>query len=312
MKRFCSFLLILLIVNCQCDINLKSYAMSETNTYAKALKDCVLYKSSEMTYNVDNIYFIIPESYFVVVLDNVSDNCFKVQYDKYVGYVDSSYLVIATFIPIVKTLESVTCDIKQTSGTQIWNKPSSDGAVLTTISAGTKNISYIAKVYGEIPSGGESNLWYYISYTPKFSSTNVYEGYIYSENVANISEIVFNAEINPEILDDEFLNDDVIYISSSMKTVLVVFIAVPIILLILIILYKLMKNLRKNTKLNNFEEKYNRENISYENDYVKENNENTLLKSKLHQMQKFPLFRKTNYKKHYPPFPNYDSEDDLL
>ena len=43
---------------------------------------------------------------------------------EFVGYVKASTVMIATFIPIVKTLDDVTLDIKENAGTQIWNKPS--------------------------------------------------------------------------------------------------------------------------------------------------------------------------------------------
>lgn len=318
MKKIYCFIFCL-ILNFNYKSNVETYAKSETNTYAKALDYCVFYKSSDLKNEIDNIYFVIPETYFVIVLETVSDECFKVQYDKYVGYVKSSSVVIATFIPIVKTLEGVTCSIKETSGTQIWNKPSTSGSVLTTISAGTDDISYIAMVYGSIPSGGESNLWYYISYTPNFNSTNVYEGYVYSENVTNMSEIIPNAESNPEIIRDENLSGSVIYISSSMKTILVVLIAVPIILLILIILYKIINKFRKNTNTQNFQQNNNHDTQTYENQDFEHDLEfnDSNLKNKINKMRGVPFVKKlkknpTLNKTNYPQFPTYDSDDDWL
>ena len=159
MKIICKILLCLLIFGFGEKCDMVANAKVEKTTYAKALTGCVLYKTTSFDNDVDNIFFIVPETYFVVVLDEISNICLKVQYDKFVGYVDSRKVVIATFSPIVKTLDDVTCDVKETSGTQIWNKPSTEGDVLTTISANTKSITYIESVYGTIQSGGECNLW---------------------------------------------------------------------------------------------------------------------------------------------------------
>ena len=225
MKKICSFLLILIIINLNCDSKFYCDAKSENVTYAKCLSNCILYKSLEMKDDLNEIYFVLPESYFVIILDKIDNQIYKVQYDKFIGYVYSKYVTIATFTPIVKFLENITCDIKPSSGTQVWSNPSTGGNILTTIQANEKNINYISFVYGEIPTGGESNIWYYINYTPSTNVTNVYEGYIYSENVTNLSEIVFNAESNPEVISESISDEDTINISSTLRTVIVALIS---------------------------------------------------------------------------------------
>ena len=247
MRKMCIILLLFAFFGNLRVGNAIAYSSSYSG-YAKALSGCVLYKNENLDDKIENVIFTIPESYFVFVLENVSTDVLKVQYGRFVGYVKSSKVVLSTFVPIVKTLDDVTCDIKQTSGTQIWNTPSASGLVLTTVSADTKGLKYIASCVGVVPTGGQSDVWFYVCYTPEFNSTYVYEGYVYSENITNISPIVFNLESNPEVLianNDE--NNKTILISSSLKTILIVLIAVPIILLILIILYKLTKKISKNT-----------------------------------------------------------------
>jgi hypothetical protein len=156
--------------------NNKAFSYHQNLQYAKVSNNCFLYKSIEMKDEYDDIYFYIPESYFVVVLDNVNNDCLKVQYDKYIGYVKSSFVKFVNFVPIVKFLENIKLDIKEMAGTQIWNKPTTSGVVLTTIPAGFKQINYISKTIGDVPYGGESNIWYYITYTPFNNSTNVMRG----------------------------------------------------------------------------------------------------------------------------------------
>jgi len=311
----------------------EAHAKAETSTYAKAIAGCTLYKTQSLKNEISNIYFIIPETYFVIVLDKISDECYKVQYDKFIGYIKASTAIIATFIPIIKTLENITVDIKDSSGTQVWSQPNTNSNILTTISAGFKNIKYIASCYGTIPSGGESNLWYYVNYTPSANSTNVYEGYIYSENTINLSEIIANAEVNPEVISNDNIGN-ILYLSSSLKTVIIAIITIPIIIFLLIILYKSSKKIKDFTNkqnihqaeqdkpifnsfnLNNYENQSNnlQQNQNY-NGQPQNNFNNNPLKSSLSKMKNLTFFKKNNNSNNnfsYPSFPDYNEDDDML
>ncbi len=314
MKKMCSILLIFVFFNYPIICNQKTNSYENKTQYAKALDNCVLYKSIEMKDDFDDVYFFVPESYFVVVLGCVNEECFKVQYDKYIGYVKVSCIILAKFTPIVKTLNNITLDIKETAGTQIWNKPTTSGLVLTTVPAGFKDVNYISKTVGSIPYGGESNIWYYVSYVPFKNSTSVYEGYIYSENTTNLSEIIYNAETNADIQENEFNeNNNLLNVSSTIKTIIVALISIPIILFFVVILYKIVKKIKDNTNKRNFQNNSIVENINdYDNVNFKNNDE---LKLKINQM-KSQVYIKQNKSsvsgENSPKFPYYDSEDDLL
>ena len=300
MKKFVK-ILIFVILACY-NVNPRNFARAadtNTTTYAKALANCNLYKTRNFGDDYESIYFQIPETYFVIILETVNDGCFKVQYDRFVGYVDSSTVVIATFVPIVKTLTGITFDIKSTSGTQIWTYPTATSKIKTTILAGTKNIAYIASIYGSVPTGGESNIWYYVSFVPDSNSTNVYEGYIYSENTTNLAEIVANTETNPEIISEETSDDRTIFfLSSTLKTIIIAIVLVPVILFFAIILYKFIKFLKKKTFLN----------VKMNND--KNNfNHNEQGTSRFEKYKNLILKRK---QKSYLDFPEDDGPDDEL
>ena len=304
-----------ILLNFQLSPN-ECFAYSEKTQYAKVKNECVLYKSKEMKNSLDDVYFTVPETYFVVILETINENCFKVQYDKYFVYVESNKITLVNFVPIIKCLEGVKCTIKETSGTQIWNKPGTEGNALTTIPAGTLNITYVAKTYGDIPIGGESNVWYYVNYTPLSNETNVYEGYIYSENVGSISEIIANAETDVETFKTEdVVEKNTFKISSTFKTVLIAIITIPIILLISIILYKFVKFIRKNTNKQDFENNSNYENFDINHNNFYQNNLNSNLKSQIYKFKETPYIKKKidNLKhQNYPKFPIYDEDDDVL
>lgn len=262
LNRFCVFALVLSFVFCLNFFNYSSdflsikddvYAKdnaSPVNSYAKVFESCFLYKSRDMIDDILNIYFQVPETYFILILEDVDEVCFKVKYDRFVGYVKKSCVEVMSFIPLVKTLENITCDVKTSSGTQIWKNPSTDSDIYTTLMAGTKNLNYIASTKGDVPLGGKSDIWFYVFYTSDLNSTNVYEGYVYSENITNLSEIVLNSETNPEVISNEFDDEKLLFISSTIKTVIVAVVAIPVILFFVIILYKLIKKFKKNTKYN--------------------------------------------------------------
>ena len=318
MKKLCIFLItILLSINLFFDLQKNKYentclAKEKKTTYAKAMENCTLYKTTTMSDDMENILFVIPETYFVNIIEEVSDNCLKVQYGNYVGYINSSNVIIATFVPIVKILENITCDIKESSGTQIWTTPSAESTVLTTIPAGTKNINYIAMCYGKIPNGGESNIWYYVNFTPSSNSTNVYEGYVYSENITNLTKIIANTETNPEVISNETNNKNYdIYISSPIRALIVSLIAIPVIILFLIITYKATRriNLKKEpeTQVENSNNIFQYENNNYSNNNLHQEINNMRNKGFVRKINQ----NRTNQQK-YPVFPTYDSEDDLL
>lgn len=328
MKKICSFLLICIIFNLNVGSN-KTFASNQKVVYAKVLSNCLFYKTHQMNDTYEDVYFLVPESYFVTILEKINEKCYKVQYKNYIGYVKSEYLVIAIFIPNEKSLDDIKFDIKDTAGTQIWSKPTaSSGVILTTIPAGTKQISYISKVVGDIPYGGESDIWYYVSYTPFENSTNVYEGYVYSENTTNLDSIKLNLEENPKSLTAEQANNNSSFnLNSTVKTIIITFITIPIILFFAIILYKIVKKIKENTNkpffhknntnknfvlMNEFND--NQSDISEYNDFSK-NISNPDLKSKLNGMKNKIYTRQNNDFKNnskYPQFPEYDEDDDLL
>ena len=140
----------------------------------------------------------------------------------------------------------------------------------------------------------------------------------------NLSEIVVNAEANPEVV-EEYIPSEIektITLSPTFKTIIIALISVPIILLISIILYKFMKKIKENTNKRVFQNNLQAEEY-YENEYIDneeqglsiESNKHTSLKNKINKM------RSMSYVKHnkldstktiYPKFPSYNSDDDLL
>ena len=200
-----------------------------------------------MNNNINNIYFCLPETYFVAVLNYVSNSIVKVQYNSYIGFCFTDTINIVSFTPQTPFLKNITFDILSNVGTQVWSLPSdTHGTKYTTIPAGTTNIEYISYTNGDIPTGGNINIWYYARYTPASNSTSVYEGYIYSEATINLSNIANNLEV--ENVPDTTVSNNTISISQTLKIVLIIFICLPFLILFLVSLIKGIRQIKsKNT-----------------------------------------------------------------
>ena len=222
-----------------------AFAENEKPVYAKVETDCPLYKT-ENTQNtsLSNIYFLIPKSYFVCILNKTQTTC-KVRYLNYVGYCDSSLIKEVSFVPNNPYLTNVYFNISLASGTQIRSAPTIENNVLATIPAGAQNLTYIASANGQTPSGGNSNVWYFCQFCPEFNPTMVYTGYVYSERTESAPQIEVNLEAETKSFSDhntygisadsEYEN---VEISSSVKAVLITLICIPIIAIFCIVLIK--------------------------------------------------------------------------
>ena len=307
MKKILVFIAVLILFQ-SCKIVDYSYAQSSSLIYGKVDENCILYKSLDVLGS--DYMFVVPETYFVLIIDDLDEEMYKVQYRNYIGYVQKNKVKICSFEPKVKYLENIKFDIKSTSGTQIWQRPSDSSKILTTVSAGETNINYIGASYGDTPSGGRSNLWYYVSYTSNEFSTNVYEGYIYSENTTNLTPISINTENNELLNNSDGINKLNNFSNPTLQTIIVSFIAVPIILLFVIILYKLVKKYQK----------YTNKNIILDNEKVVDDAEKLsdvgCLKNEIEKYQNANFVKrkkdKTQNEKPYPNFPSYETDDDWL
>ena len=226
--------------------NINSAQLYESSkiVYAKVLDNCMLYRTSTMSNDFSNVLFYIPTTYFVSIVSKVSDDVVKVQYREYSGFCYYKNISPVSFNPITTSLQGITFDINPTAGTQLWNIPSStNGIKLTTIPANTHRIEYISCTTGEIPLGGTVNTWYYARYTPSNIATAVYEGYIYSEATVNLSNIPSNLEVENEPPSSN-TSAETIPMSSAIKTILIILICLPFVILLIASIIKATKHIK--------------------------------------------------------------------
>lgn len=210
--------------------------------FAKAKENCYLFKTSDISSSASkNVYFCVPKSYFVTILAELNSSVLKVEYKGKIGYVSKDSVVVASFVPIVPTLDDITLDIVSSSGTQIRSSPSAETSsnIIKILSAGTKDLEYVSYINSSKPTGGNSNVWYYVYYFPEDDPTAFYEGYVYSEKTTNLSLISENLEKNPEVETDGTKQEsNTIFVSKSVKIILIVLILLPVVLVLIIAIFR--------------------------------------------------------------------------
>lgn len=279
--------------------------------YAKAKQNCFLFKTTDISSSVySNVYFCVPESYFVTILQEVSSAVLKVEYRGKIGFVASDTVTVATFVPIVPTLDDIYCDVVSISGTQLRTSPSAENSnnILTILPSSTKNLEYIALCYGLKPNGGNSDEWIYVYYYPESDPTSVYEGYVYSEKICNISPIAINKENNPEI-EKEVEKEDV-DVSKNVKIILLVLILLPVVLVFVLVAFRSKNHFQKSAD----ESKNVDENLQPE---MRKKSVRSLVGKKLVRKQNDDdesVEFETEINGVSPSFPTYDivDDDDLL
>ncbi|MEG1948725.1 MAG: hypothetical protein RR140_04105, partial [Clostridia bacterium] len=205
----------------------------------------------------DNVYFILPQSYFVELLENNTSEIIKVKYGSIIGYAKQSHLTRVDFIPKKPTLDDVTFNIGNIS-TQLRKTPdTNDDKIVTILESGTTGINYIAEISGTIPSGQTTSTWYFAEYTPTFDPTSVYRGYVHKSKTIAMGIIEVNLEDNPIINmpdNSQASGKGITKISTTTKIILIVLVTLPsIIIIALLVAHKKKTQNLNDAPVNNLQ-----------------------------------------------------------
>lgn len=154
-----------------------------------------LYKTPTKSNDISNRLFLLEQTYYVRVLEQVNDDFFQVQYLDICGYVFVDDLTLVKETPACPYLDGITFDISPSiNHCTIRTEPNSfdDSNIVTTLSSPVKNLSYYGKIAGSESVTTLGNLWYYCSLT---HNDKEIKGYVYAPYVTNLSPIIPNEEI---------------------------------------------------------------------------------------------------------------------
>lgn len=226
--------------------------------YAKVLFDQVyLYKTPIENNDISNIHFELPKTYFVELTAKHGD-FYEARYQDFKGYVKKDSVQAIEGTPINPFLTNISFRVYAELSQNMRSSPttqSSTSNLITTIPNLTKNITYIAKVQGECLIEGRTDIWYYCKYT----STQDYYGYVYSDFCDEMPKITENTEEVTYITNPTFEiytpPTNTIPITSNAVGIVIGILSIPALIFVFLIM--------KGTRILNKEKFKNKEVIDY-------------------------------------------------
>ena len=247
-KFLLAFCLIVFMYVC-INVNNISICYASEVTYFRIIDDnTYLYKTAELNSTQNNVYFKLPNTYFVKVVSTLDNNVAKVLYDGIEGFVDISNMQKCYSTPNTPYPKDLTLQVLDVCNTVVYLTPSQESTYVGIIPFNATNIKYFGSITGSEAIENMGTLWHYVKYT-SFEQGVLY-GYIYAPLTTNLSLVSTNTE---SIIyeDPDAVNANATPITAEeFKNTDSVFIIIGLLLLAIILLYLLFKpNKKKKSKM---------------------------------------------------------------
>lgn len=232
---------------------------ANTNSFARIKNNnSYLYKSANINENTENKWCLLPETFFVKIINNMNEHFFKVEFADLVGYVKKVDVNLVNETPKNPYPSKTTFTTKSATSCYLRSSPKISGAisnVVATLPANSNNLEFLGKIIGEEAIDLQGTIWY----LTKFNGTY---GYIYSY----YTNTFITSQINTEqvTLKVSLENTNLNPLTNPESAMLIFIILIPV-MLILTLLYK-PKKVRKSLNMANKKHK-ERMDVSKENSY---------------------------------------------
>ncbi|MBR2468294.1 MAG: hypothetical protein IKB42_04565 [Clostridia bacterium] len=207
--------------------------IKNSNTY--------LYKSAEFNSN-QNRWCILEKSYFVKILNNYNNDCYKVEYNGLTGFVLKKDIQLINEIPNTPYPTNTTFTISG-NGCYMRTSPQIKNVVDNTICVVPSNtkLNYIGKIIGEEAVDLKGSVWYLTNYNGNY-------GYIYSGYTKSITPILANMENVTIYKGDDFSKINPL---TNIECIVIIVLTLMPCIVILYLLYKPRKFKNINIKPKN-------------------------------------------------------------
>lgn len=208
-------------------------AHAENVYYAKITNNDVCFYSTPSKNNLSTL-FVIPQSYFVKLIDDENEDFYYAKYKDLYGYVLKNEVVVMNGTP-VKPFPTAHFRIFSPEGQGLYTSPYlNENNKITTIPYLSQNITYYGTLLGEQVIPDKSAEWYYCNY----SSNDNYFGFVYSVFCDKLEEFSINSETFDIINSPQFNEKSA---SQELSSTSMVFIIIGVSLPCLIVMYLLLK-----------------------------------------------------------------------
>ena len=202
-KKLLLFLSILIV--CLQVLSLQNFiAFAQTKTcYARIVNTNVnLFRSTSGSEDPNNIFFTLPQSYFVEISYCEDENFFTARFDDIVGYVKKSEVQCVSGTPTTP-FPQASFRVFIPEGVEMRSSPTqTEGLNLVCeLNYLETNLKYYGAINGEEAIPHKSSLWYYCKYV---KAGNIYFGYVYSAFCDLLTQIPVNTEYFEPIEEPDF------------------------------------------------------------------------------------------------------------
>ncbi|MDR0850322.1 MAG: hypothetical protein LBN07_02425 [Christensenellaceae bacterium] len=203
-----------------------------------------LYKTPTLNESYINMYFEIPNTYFVKLLSDANDYFYRAQYMEQIGYVKKLEVQPISGIPLHPYV-SATFRVFSSDGAMLKDAPFYASNAVAALPQNQNILQYIGRISGEEAIIGRGNVWYFC----KFGNSS---GYVYGGLSDMLSEILPNTEIF-ENAPNPFITPVLSYIeylkTSNVKFVVIVAVLLPSFAIFYLLYMKITpKNKTRNTQ----------------------------------------------------------------
>lgn len=218
-----------------------------------------LYTSPEDS--TSSAMFILPQTYFVELLENANDVFYYARYNDIYGYVKKALVSPVKTAPQMPFLINISFRVFVPSGANLRKSPQNLGAtnLVYSIPFLESNLLYYGIIYGEEEISKKGNVWYFCKY---YVNNLSYTGYVYSPLCDYLGDIYPNEEVielyeGNLIFKEEIQNvtvNQMETLSQTAQTIIIVAISLPCLLFIYLLFKptKMVENAsaskQKNTK----------------------------------------------------------------
>lgn len=237
MKRICTIIAVFVFIFVSIfTVKYSQTKLANSNTtsgYAQIMtNDCYLFNNAN-----DGKYFLLEQSYFVKVLEDVDETHYRVNYLDFEGLVEKNKVSFVEEYPETPYLSGITFDIYNLGNVCMRSSPetlNNDSNILCTINKGEKDLLYYGKISGEEAIEGLGNIWYYSAYQD--ANGNLYKGYVYAPLTSNLSNIAQSNQFVTFVDVAGFTPvDNLLYLNLSTKNLLIIITAIPCIAVVLLL-----------------------------------------------------------------------------
>lgn len=226
--------------------------------YAQILyNDVNFYKIANDDNSLSNIYFIIPQTYFINIYKKEGEYYYG-EYNGYYGYVKYNMVTFISNTPTISSVTNYSFRIYGNDSQKMYSVPSStddSSVLLMEFDIYSDDFIYIASTYGEELISDRTNIWYFCKYTLTNTS-----GYIYSDMCDKLDSIKPITDTFDYITEPTFLstNTNLTLNTTNNKIIALLFIPAVIFLILLLSSEKILthsnKNKNTNTKIKEIKE----------------------------------------------------------